>query len=182
MPPKRKAAAGTSTELVRTPPRRIELDSLPHASPRTGERAPSMRRSNLAAFVQLDNVRQTEAGERLDSMYPTLSVYVPQSSADGRQAVNNAAKYGIPTYAKPLGQNPSHNLLADKNLLCAGKFFTEAKWVNSKEYMPGLPNGAFGCLQWNVLNSEHADLILAQMESLLAAIGACTECPLFKHV
>ena len=54
--------------------------------------------------------------------------------------------------------------------------------MSTKEYMAELPAGAFGCIQWNVLNSEHADLILAQMESLLAAIGACTECPLFKHV
>ena len=114
MPPKRKAVGGTSTEVVlRTPPRRVDLDSLPMASPRTGERAPStsMRRSNLAAFVQLGNVRQTEAGERLDSLYPTLSVYVPQSSADGRQAVNNVAKYGVATYTKPLGQDPAHNFL-----------------------------------------------------------------------
>ena len=180
MPPsKRKAAAGSSTEVVlRTPPRRIELDSLPHASPRTGERATSMRRSNLAAFVQLGNVRQTEAGERLDSMYPTLSVYVPQPSADGRQAVNNVAKYGVATYTKPLGQDPAHNFLADKNLLCAGKYFSEAKWVTSKEYMAGLPSGAFGCLQWNVLNTEHGELITAELESVLADIGACTECPL----
>ena len=124
------------------------------------------------------NVRQTESGERLDSLYPTLSVYVPQSSADGRQMLNSIAKFGDANYVKPLGQDPAHNLLADHNLLCSGKFFYEAKWITSKEYMAGLPNGAFGCLQWNVLNSDHAELILAQMESLLAAIGACTECPL----
>ena len=96
---------------------------------------------------------------------------VPQTSADGRQAVNNAAKYGIPTYAKPLGQNPSHNLLADKNLLCAGKFFTEAKWVNSKEYMAGLPADAYGCLQWNVINTKHGELITAELQSVLTDIG-----------
>ena len=123
MPPsKRKAASGTSTEVVlRTPPRRVDLDSLPMASPRTGERAPSMRRSNLAAFVQLGNVRQTEAGERLDSMYPTLSVYVPQSSADGRQAVNNVAKYGVATYTKPLGQDPAHNFLRSQTKTCCAQ-------------------------------------------------------------
>ena len=179
MPPsKRKAAAGSTEVVLRTPPRRIELGSLPMASPRTGERAPSMRRSNLAAFVQLGNVRQTEAGERLDSIYPTLSVYVPQASADGRQAINNVAKYGVATYTKPLGQDPEHNFLADKNLLCAGKYFNEAKWVTSKEYMAGLPSGAFGCLQWNVINTEHGELITAELESVLADIGACTECPL----
>ena len=94
--------------------------------------------------------------------------------------LNSIAKFGDANYVKPLGQDPEHNLLADHHLLCTGKFFNEAKWVTSKEYMAGLPNGAFGCLQWNVLNSAHADLILAEMESLLAAIGACTECPLFN--
>ena len=171
MPPSKRKAAESTAVVPRTPPRRIELDNLPNASPKTGERATSMRRTSLAAFVQLGNVRQTESGERLDSMYPTLSVYVPQTSADGRQAVNNAAKYGIPTYAKPLGQNPSHNLLADKNLLCAGKFFTEAKWVNSKEYMAGLPADAYGCLQWNVINTKHGELITAELQSVLTDIG-----------
>ena len=178
MPPAKRKA----TEVApRTPERRIDLRTLPVASPKTGERAPtSMRRSSLPAFVCLGNVRQTESGDRLDSLYPTLSVYVPQSSADGRQMLNSIAKFGDANYVKPLGQEPAHNLLADHHLLCTGKFFNEAKWVTSKEYMAGLPNGAFGCLQWNVLNSEHAGLILAKMESLLAAIGACTECPLFN--
>ena len=93
-----------------------------------------MRRSTLPAFVQLGNVRQTEPGERLDSLYPTLSVYVPQSSADGRQMLNSIAKFGNATYVKPPGAEPAHNLLADHHLLCTGKFFNEAKWVNSKEY------------------------------------------------
>lgn len=178
MPPgKRKA-----TEVApRTPERRIDLRTLPVASPKTGERAPtSMRRSSLPAFVCLGNVRQSESGDRLDSLYPTLSVYVPQSSPDSRQMLNSIAKFGDANYVKPLGQDPAHNLLADRHLLCTGKFFNEAKWVTSKEYMAGLPNGAFGCLQWNVLNIEHAGLILTQMESLLAAIGVCTECPLFN--
>ena len=178
MPPSKRKAAESTAVVPRTPPRRIELDNLPNASPKTGERATSMRRTSLAAFVQLGNVRQTEAGERLDSIYPTLSVYVPQASSDGRQAINNVAKYGVATYTKPLGQDPAHNFLADKNLLCAGKFFGEAKWVTSKEYMAGLPSGAFGCLQWNVINTEHGELIAAELESVLADIGACTECPL----
>ena len=179
MPPaKRKSATKVGP---RTPERRIDLRTLPVASPKTGERAPtSMRRSSLPAFVCLGNVRQTESGERLDSLYPTLSVYVPQSSADGRQMLNSIAKFGDANYVKPLGQDAEHNFLADRHLLCSGKFFYEAKWNTNKEYMAGLPNGAFGCLQWNVLNSEHAELILAQMESLLAAIGVCTECPLFN--
>ena len=180
MPPAKRGRP--STEIVpRTPERRIDLRTLNVASPKTGQRAPtSMRRSNLPAFVCLGNVRQTESGERLDSLYPTLSVYVPQSSADGRQMLNSIAKFGDANYVKPLGQDAEHNFLADRNLLCSGKFFYEAKWNTNKEYMAGLPNGAFGCLQWNVLNSAHADLILAEMESLLAAIGACTECPLFN--
>ena len=180
MPPAKRK---NSTEMVpRTPERRIDLRTLPVASPKTGQRAPtSMRRANLPAFGCLGTVRPPESGERLDSRYPTLSVYVPQSSADGRQMLNSIAKFGDANYVKPLGQDPAHNFLADRNLLCSGKFFYEAKWNTNKEYMAGLPNGAFGCLQWNVLNSAHADLILAQMqESLLAAIGACTECPLFN--
>ena len=180
MPPAKRGRP--STEIVpRTPERRIDLRTLTVASPKTGQRAPtSMRRATLPAFVSLGNVRQTESGERLDSLYPTLSVYVPQSSADGRQMLNSIAKFGDANYVKPLGQDPEHNLLADRNLLCSGKFFYEAKWITSKEYMAGLPNGAFGCLQWNVLNNEHAELIIAELESLLAAIGACTECPLFN--
>ena len=73
MPPSKRKAADSTAVVPRTPPRRIELDNLPNASPKTGERATSMRRTSLAAFVHLGNVRQTESGERLDSMYPTLS-------------------------------------------------------------------------------------------------------------
>ena len=153
MPPKRKS----TTEMVpRTPERRIDLRNLQVASPKTGQRAPtSMRRATLPAFVCLGNVRQTESGERLDSLYPALSVYVPQSSADGRQMLNSIAKFGNrnANYVKPLGQDPEHNFLADRHLLCSGKFFYEAKWNTNKEYMAGLPNGAFGCLQWNVLKT-----------------------------
>ena len=63
MPPaKRKSVTAV---VPRTPERRIDLSTLPVASPKTGERAPtSMRRSNLPAFVCLGNVRQTESGDR----------------------------------------------------------------------------------------------------------------------
>ena len=57
------------------------------ASPKTVERGTGMRRSNLAAFVQLGHVRQTESGERLESFYPTLCMYVPQHCLSRPQMV-----------------------------------------------------------------------------------------------
>ena len=72
---------------------------------------------------------------------------------------------------------PEKNLLADKNLLCAGKFFTEAKWNKNKNYMAGLPAGAPGCMQWNMLNIEHAQMLHEVLQSLMCDIGECPECP-----
>ena len=107
-----------------------------------------------------------------------MCVYVPQQTSDGRQLMNNVCKFGDATYVKPPGQEPSKNLLADNNLLLAGKLFSEARWTTTKDYMGGLPAGTYGCMQWTVINKEHANLIVNLLESLLADTGACTECPL----
>ena len=96
------------------------------ASPKTGERQTAMKRSQTPAFCIYSNVRQTETLARLESYYGTLSLYLPEGTADGRDRINNICKYGDQNYQKPpAGVTPEKNLLADKNLLCAGEFFTE---------------------------------------------------------
>ena len=82
-----------------------------------------------------------------------------------------------PKYTKPDGGLPAQkNLLEDNNLLCAGKFFNEGKWVKDKPWMANMPQDAFGCIQWNVLNLAHANQICDVLKPIMATIGVCTEC------
>ena len=180
MPPsKRKAPAGTSSAVVpHSPPRNeINLDELEMAEPRTEKKA-RKNRTSIQGFCHLANVRQDEAGNRLDSMYGTLCVFMPDTSPDLRNKMNAICKFGDADYDKPPNSEaPSKNFLADNNLLCAGKFFTEARWVRNKEYMASLPEHAPGCMQWNVLKVERAQQICSILNPLMSGIGECTECP-----
>ena len=179
MPPAKRGRPASNAIVPHTPPRgKINLGTLQMASPKTGERVTSMKRANTPAFCIYSNVRQHETGARIESYYGTLSLYLPEGSADGREKINNICKFGDPDYQKPAaGVTPEKNLLADKNLLCAGKFFTETKWNKNKNYMAGLPAGAPGCMQWNMLNIEHAQMLHEVLQSLMSDIGECPECP-----
>ena len=94
-PAKRKSAASNAV-VPHTPPRaKISLDTLQMASPKTGERITSMKRAQTPAFCIYSNVRQNETGARIESYYGTLSLYLPEGSADGREKINNICKYII---------------------------------------------------------------------------------------
>ena len=47
------------------------------------------------------------------------------------------------------------------------KNFNEGRWTKDKNYMAGLPAGAPGCMQWNAINLNHAEMIHSFLESLL---------------
>ena len=126
------------------------------------------------AFCIYSNVRKTETEARVESYYGTLSLYVPEGTADGREKINNICKYGDPDYQKPPpGVTPEKNLLADKNLLCAGKFFTEAKWNKNKNYMAGLPAGAPGCMH-PPAESRH---VLSRHRTIPSKMSVPAHCP-----
>ena len=176
MPGGKRKAPGDTSVLPHTPPRgQINLDELEMATPRTEKRART-NRASVQSFCHFANVRQDEAGNRLDSMYGTLCLFMPNASQIMRVKMNAICKFGDPNY-DPDSQAPAKNFMADNNLLCAGKFFGEAKWMKDKQYMASLPENAFGCMQWNVLKLEHAEQIYSRLKPLMSGIGVCTECP-----
>ena len=87
MPPAKRGRQASNAVVPHTPPRgKINLGTLQMASPKTGERVTSMKRANTPAFCIYSNVRQNETGARIESYYGTLSLYLPEGTADGRES------------------------------------------------------------------------------------------------
>ena len=57
------------------------MSTLQMASPKTGERNTSMKRAQTPAFCIYSNVRQTETLARIESYYGSLSLYLPEGTA-----------------------------------------------------------------------------------------------------
>ena len=90
MPPAKRGRPASNAVVPHTPPRgKINLGALQMASPKTGERVTSMKRAQTPAFCIYSNVRQTETLARIESYYGSLSLYLPEGTADGRDKINN---------------------------------------------------------------------------------------------